>query len=174
MTKLYNLSSTILYILISIKVILLGVSFNGIYLMGIYTPIILNIMILILCFTVYTFSNINNKRIIVVISIIFILNSTFYIISNLGTKEYKFKSPNMTTTLVVTENSFLLNTNINVFQKRYVIFKEKVKNNVRADDGYKPFENKEYEIQWLSEKELIIHNSFEGGDKWISSRVNLK
>lgn len=77
-------------------------------------------------------------------------------------KEFEFKSPNNTNTLIVEECSFLLGGWSNFYQEKYNIFKKPLINQdgITTDDGYRPFSENDYSIYWISDDKVKIEYGY--------------
>lgn len=73
---------------------------------------------------------------------------------------FSFNSPEKTETLVVEENSFLLGGWCRFYKKTGGIFIKKLKPKIETDDGYLPFREKHYFIEWIGETTANVKYDF--------------
>lgn len=108
--------------------------------------------------------------VVIMIPIIIIVYLAFF-------SEYRyftFKSPDKDNTLVIEEKTFLLSGWCDVYEKRYGIFIKKIDGVISTDDGFRPFSNNLYTLQWKDEDTAVINYSFGSGDVWKTEVIRFK
>ena len=97
-----------------------------------------------------------------------------YIILYSEYRYFTFKSPNKLNTLVVEEKTFLLSGWSDVYEKKYGIFIKQIDGEISTDDGFRPFSNEAYKLQWIDENTVIVNYSFGSEGVWKSEVINFK
>ncbi|WP_297713096.1 hypothetical protein [Clostridium sp.] len=140
--------------------------------------IVLGLLMLILILPMMFFDY-NNKTLVKVIYNLAIVILTpmiifGYIMLYSEYRYFTFKSPNKVNTLVVEEKTFLLSGWSDVYEKKYGIFIKQIEGEISNDDGFRPFSNEAYKLQWINENTVIINYSFGLGGGWESEVINFK
>lgn len=159
----------LIFYLFRLKIYLFNISPNIIVL-------VLLMLILILPMIFFDYVNktlikvIYNLTIVVLIPIIIF----GYIILYSEYRYFTFKSPNKLNTLVVEEKTFLLSGWSDVYEKKYGIFIKQIDGEISTDDGFRPFSNEAYKLQWIDENTVIVNYSFGSEGVWKSEVINFK
>ena len=73
---------------------------------------------------------------------------------------FYFESPNKSYTLIVEENAFLLSGWSNFYEKKGIFFIKNIKKQITTDDGYKPFSDGNYDVNWINENSVKINYDY--------------
>lgn len=164
------------FILLIIQIVLLFLKhFFELYLLWDIVPYILGYIILFSVFFIFNKSKIRNFMIYPVL-IILILIYSFRFILRSEEKDFYFKSPRGTNTIIIEECTFLLGGWSNVYIPKYVIFKKLLPQyNISADNGGRPFTNNDYSMNWKSENVVVIkYDSYTGTNNIKTITISLK
>lgn len=178
---LYVILGLIFILSISFKIVLSCLSSNNMYIY--YNSIVndeiqqylLYVAIIVLCiFLVITLKIKVQKIIISIVSIVFLLIISIYSGGFWKADKiyFEFKSP-YNNTIIIEECSWLLGGWSNVYQKVSSNIICKLNGNISTDDGYEPFSNNDYNIEW-SINSVKITYGFGSGNIHKSEFINLK
>jgi len=183
MARVKKSLSLLCFLDISLIIVLLIMGFFDYFLLGTIKVgmilfIIFEVIILALIIIQIVIKKSNSiiSNIFLILSAIFmvlIISFTFVVYSlNTTSKQYYFKSPKKSNTMIINEDSFFYSSNIKVYEKKYFIFKKLISDDkIWAVDGYKPFKNGKYRINWLNEKRVRIY--FYGKSDWNKATIKL-
>lgn len=97
----------------------------------------------------------------VILAFIFI---TIYAFNCDDTYYFYFKAPDGTNTLVVEEGSFLLAGWSNFYERKSTFFIKDLKEQINTDDGYRPFSDGHYTLDWIDDTTIDLRYDFGTGD----------
>ncbi|MCT4595704.1 MAG: hypothetical protein N4A57_15760 [Anaeromicrobium sp.] len=161
-------------IILRITLVVLGVIFN-MYLLGSSTMDIIDFIILFVAFIVVSKSDVNKLIGRYILLSILIMVNIFWSVWYGDKVEYYFKSPNGKNTLVVSEEPVLMLGVCELYERKYLIFKKRLGGSpLYTDDGYRPFSNYDYKIEWVTEKEAIIFYGYGSGSRSCKEKVKFK
>ena len=121
-----------------------------------------------------------SKKIIKIIIIIgwiglilaFLFGSFVVLLNHSVTKYHEFSSPDKRYTLIVRESSFLLLSEISLYERKNPFFIEKIKNsNVGTDDGYTPISQGSYWIKWNKNTVTLAIDGNWNNQSWTTIKV---
>ncbi|ADU25766.1 hypothetical protein [Ethanoligenens harbinense] len=150
------------------------------YFFGLQTKLVLRITGGVLLSAVCGLIMVNLKNVVLttIAAILYIIALMLYFICNVWTsgeeKYYEFQSPDHKRTIVVEECSWLLAGGSNVYQKTSPFTITKLKSDISTDDGYRPFENKDFAITWSARTVTIAYGFGNGGDTRPFTTVQLQ
>ncbi len=128
-------------------------NFFQLYILGTITSEILNFIVLFLAIFLF-----KNSEVIVYPLIGLIIVNIILLLVHLEPKEYYFKSPDSSNTLVAVERSRFFLTTVDFYEKKYLIFKKKIEDSsIDIDNDYKAFKLNDFSLTWLSDKEVDIY-----------------
>ncbi len=159
----------LIFYLFGLKIYLFNISPNFIF---------LGLLMLILILPMMFFDYVNksllkiiyNVAVIIMIPIIILIYVGIYS----GYKYFDFKSPNKSNTLVIEEKTFLLSGFSDFYEKKYGIFIKQIDSGISTDDGFRPFSNESYKLQWINEETVKISYAFGNGEVWKSKIINVR
>lgn len=140
--------------------------------------IVLGLLMLILILPMMFFDYVNKTLIKVIYNLTIVVLIPIiifgYIMLYSEYRYFTFKSPNKLNTLVVEEKTFLLSGWSDVYEKKYGIFIKQIDGEISTDDGFRPFSNETYKLQWSNENTVIVNYSFGSEEVWKSEVINFK
>lgn len=178
---LYIILSFIFLLSISCKIVLSYYSSNHVYLyfnkiankeiqLYLLYVAVISSSILLVCLL----KNKTQKIVTIIFSIflIFVISISSYGFLEADKNYFEFKSPN-NKTIIVEECSWLLGGWSNVYQKTSTNIICRLDGNIITDDGYRPFSNKDFNIEW-SNNSVSITYGFGNENKHKSEVFKLK
>ena len=87
----------------------------------------------------------------IIATIIILLSLLSYLFFYSEYKYFTFDSPCKNNTLIIEENSFLLSGNSNFYERKFGIFIKSLNKSISTDDGFRPFSNSKYRIEWVDD-----------------------
>jgi len=149
-----------LIIVIKLTLVLLDGVYNLNFLFLNFNQLQLDIFSNILIISICLFYKTKKKMFIMVIKMFIILTLLYSIITSLflsaSSKYYYFVSPNKINKIVIEEEAWLHGGWSNVYEVVNPVFIRSLPGNIRTDDGYRPFTQNEYKIEWKNDFEIII------------------
>lgn len=140
------------------------------------------ILVLILIMLPVFKANVNPNRwmqaircvytVLTILAALFILFLYMFFIS--GKKYFYFKNPDKTRTLVVEECSWLLAGSSNFYERKYGIFIKYTGESISTDDGFRPFSNNAYKLEWIDNSIANVRYDFGSGGHWKSETTKLE
>lgn len=145
---------------------------------GLNSNVVRAVLAIILLLTpIYIIGSKKNKILTGVYSIfavIAIVTMVIYGVFSMEDKYYYLHSADNKRTLVVEEISVLSYGQSNFYEKKYGIFIKSLNNVITTDNGYRPFSNKEYKVNWVDENTLQIDYDYDSKGVWKSEIIKLK
>ena len=137
--------------------------------------------VLLVIFVIFLWVAINKKFKSSVVIMIFItmiigFNMLFDKFADFNYESFQYNSPNGSNTLVIKEGSWLLGTDIKAYERLNLLVMREIKGvNFNVDDGYRPFQNGDVEIEWSNEYTCMIsYYDLAGNQKWKNAIVEFK
>lgn len=159
----------LIFYLFGLKIALFNISPN---------IIVLVLLLLILILPIIFFEYFNKTLIKIIYSVIVVIMIPIIILVYValfsGYKYFTFKSPGKNNTLVIEEKTFLLSGWSDVYEKKHGIFIKQIDGVISTDDGFRPFSNDSYKLQWKDEDTAIINYSFGSEDVWKMEIIRFK
>lgn len=87
---------------------------------------------------------------------------------------FEFLSPEKTHILVVEEKAFLFDGRSNFYEKKFGIFIKKLNCEITTDDGFRPFSNEAYEIEWIDENIVNVRYDFGNEGVWKNEIIKFE
>lgn len=98
---------------------------------------------------------------IIVIELLLVLYIELFVVIH-DNKYFKLVSEDSKHTIIVEEQSFLLAGYGNFYEKRNLLFVKKI-GSYLTDDGYRPFSDNRYSVEWLEDGAKITYGFGSGG-----------
>jgi len=153
--NLRKLSYVIFVILVIIKFILwiLEIKYD-LYLIGSYTVILFNFIIIFMGFFCFKKQDLSIKTLLYSIIIVFLIGNLYFLWGDLDSVELYFESPSKTNTLIIHEVTGFYDGYSDFYQRKYFIFKKKLP--YKSIVGYKNFQFGNGNVEWITETDIQI------------------
>ena len=109
----------------------------------------------------------------IIATIIILLSLLSYLFFYSEYKYFTFDSPCKNNTLIIEENSFLLSGNSNFYERKFGIFIKSLNKSISTDDGFRPFSNDQYRIEWIDDTTVKLEYDFGSNGIWKSETIYL-
>jgi len=110
---------------------------------------------------------------VLAIALIVMIVSLYLIFQPFPSAQYLFVSPEKKNILVVTERSYLLSGSIALFKTKFVFIKKRVGRERNVDDGFQPFLEGYYSVNWSNDEDTCFVNWAvdPNSNRWVRNEV---
>lgn len=105
--------------------------------------------------------------------VLILLSLLIYLFSYSEYKYFAFDSPSKNRTLIVEEKSILLFGNSSFYERKFGVFIKSLDKSISTDDGFRPFSNNKYEIEWIDDTTVKLKYDFGSMGIWKSEIIHL-
>lgn len=109
----------------------------------------------------------------IIATVIILLSLLSYLFFSSEYRYFIFDSPCKNNTLIVEEDSFLLSGNSNFYERKFGIFIKSLNKSISTDDGFRPFSNDQYRIEWIDDTTVKLEYDFGSNGIWKSETIYL-